>query len=171
MGGSEVEIVFPQHWTRSDRRRHSRQQARRYARYGIQGQPHGRPAVYPPPPKPRPASPRSGQARVNRKRNERAAFLEHLIALTVSVELADACPDFEQRVTGLLPGRAIRRDKDPMTLRYIYRMHIPDAPDGAATMNPLFRLNGDLTVSVTDIEWWRADGTYIGSNSGATLTG
>jgi hypothetical protein len=166
-----AEIIFPLHWTRSDRRRHSRDQARRYTQYNVTGQPQGRSAVYSRPPKPRTASTRSGQARVNHKRNQRAQFLEHLIALPVSVELADACPGLDQRLTDLLPGRIIRRDKDPMGLRYIYRMHIPGAPTEAAVTEPLFRLNGDRSVSVTGIEWWRADGTYIGSSSGATLTG
>ena len=154
------EIIFPPHWTRSDRRRHSRDQARKYARHGTPGQPWGRPAAYPPPKQPRRVSTRSGQARVNHKRNQRAAFLEHLIALPVSVEL---CDDFEKHLN-LLPGRAIRREKDPYSLRYIYRMYVPGAPDGAATMSPLLRLNSDRTVSVTGVEWWREDGSYIGAD-------
>ncbi|MEV6737893.1 hypothetical protein AB0N14_13560 [Streptomyces sp. NPDC051104] len=154
------EIIFPRSWTRSDRRRYSREQARKYAYYGTPGQPYGRPAVYPPPPKPRPASTRSGQARVNYKRNQRAQFLEHLIALPVSVELAEYC-DFEQHLS-LVPGRAIRREKSLYALQYIYRMYVPDAPADAATMTPIFETHEGRSVTVMGIEWWRADGSYIG---------
>jgi hypothetical protein len=162
-----AEIIFPLHWARSDRRRHSRDQARKYTRYNAPGQRQGPSPLHLGPSKRRQASIRSGQTRVNHKRNQRAAFLEHLIALPVSVELAEACDDLEQRLTTLLPGRIIRREKDPLALRYIYRMHIPDAPNDAATMSPLFHLNEDRTVSVDGIEWWRADGAYVGSSSGA----
>lgn len=162
-----AEVIFSLHWTRSDRRRHSRDQARKYAHYGVPGQPDGRPAVYPPRPRPRPASTRSGQARVNHKRNERAKFLEHLIALPVSVELAEACNALEQHIADRVPGRVIRREKNPRALQCIYRLHTPDAPADATTMSPLFRLNEDRSVSVVGIEWWRADGTYISSQETA----
>lgn len=158
-----LEIIFPLHWTRSDRRHYSREQARKYACYGTPGQPYGRPAVYPKPSKLRPASTRSGQARVNYKRNQRAAFLEHLIALPVSVELADAC-DIERHL-GMLPGRIIRREKSNYGLQYNYRMHVPDAPDGAATMEPLFQMHEDRSVTMSGIEWRRADGGHIGSTT------
>lgn len=104
---------------------------------------------------------RSGQARVNYKRNQRAQFLEHLIALPVSVELAEYC-DIESYL-GMLPGRIIRREMDRFSLRWIYRMHVPDAPDGAATMSPTYCRRDDGTVTVQSIEWLRADGSLIGS--------
>jgi hypothetical protein len=110
-------------------------------------------------PKPRPASTRSGQMRKNYKRNQRAKFLEHLIALPVSVELAEYC-DID-RYLAMLPGRIIRREMDRYSLRWIYRMYIPDAPDGAATMTPIWQRHDDGSVSLMGVEWLRADGSRI----------
>lgn len=153
------EIIFPQHWTRSDRRRHSRKHARKYAYYGTPGQPWGRSAVYPRPAKPRPASTRSGQARVNYKRNQRAAFLSHLVALHVSAELADAC-DIEQQLR-TLHGRIVRRERDRTWLGYVYWLEIPNAPANVATMTPIYCAHDDGTVTVQSIEWRDANGAVI----------
>ncbi|MET9073852.1 hypothetical protein ABZX95_17130 [Streptomyces sp. NPDC004232] len=150
--------VYDRYAPRSERRRVSRDLARRDARYGTPGHRTG-PHALVSRPKPRPASTRSGQARVNYKRNQRAKFLEHLIALSVSVELAEIC-DVESCLA-MLPGRIIRREKDLFSLTYIYRMYVPDAPDGAATMDPIFRRHDDGTVTVQSIEWLRADGSRI----------
>lgn len=153
---------------RSERRRVSRDLARRDARYGTPGHRTG-PHAMVSRPKRRPASTRSGQARVNYKRNQRAAFLEHLIALPVSVELAEYCAI--DRYLVMLPGRIIRREMDRFSLRWIYRMYIPDAPDGAATMDPTFQRHADGSVSVQSIEWLRADGSRIDIDRFAFTTG
>lgn len=152
-------INFPVDAPRSARRRISRDQARRHARYGTLGQLAGPHAVYPCPARPRPASIRSGQARVNHKRNQRAAFLEHLIALPVSVELAEVC-DVEPYLR-MLPGRIIRREKDRYLLTWIYQVYAPGAPADAATMIPILYGHDDGTVTLEDIEWRRQDGSLI----------
>lgn len=144
---------------RSVRRRISRDEARATAHYGTPGHRTGPHVIYPRPTKPRPASTRSGQTRVNYKRNMRAQFLEHLIALPVSVELAEVC-DVESYLTEHV-GRIVRREKKPHEFRYVYRMYVPGAPAGAAQMTPIFYRDDDGTVSVQSIEWRRADGTLI----------
>lgn len=153
------EIIFPQDWTRSDKRRHSREQARKYAWHGTPGQPWGRSAVYPRPATPRPASTRSGQARVNYKRNQRAAFLSHLVALHVSVELADFC-NIKQQLQEH-HGRIVRRRLSNYGTNYVYSLEVPDAPVGAATMTPTYWAHDDGTVTVQSIEWRDANGTTI----------
>lgn len=153
------DVLFPPHSTRSERRRISRDDARKHARHGTPGRPDGRPAVYPRPAKPRPASTRSGQARVNYKRNQRAAFLSHLVALHVSAELADAC-DIEQQLR-TLHGRIVRRERDRTWLGYVYWLEIPNAPANAATMTPIYCANDDDTVTVQSIEWRDANGDVI----------
>lgn len=166
------EIIFPQAWTRSDRRRHSREQARKYAYYGTPGQPWGRSAVYPRPPRPRPVSTRSGQARVNYKRNQRAAFLSHLVALHVSAaflshfvplhasaELNGFC-DIDQQLRAH-HGRIVRRRLANYGRAYVYWLDVPDAPAEAATMTPIYCAHDDGTVTVQSIEWRDANGTVL----------
>lgn len=168
------DVLFSPYATRSDRRRISRDQARKCARYGTPGHLHGRPAVYPRPPKPRPASTRSGQARVNWKRNQRAAFLSHLVALHVSAaflsrfvplhasaELAGFC-DIEQQLR-THHGRIVRRRLADYGLAYVYWLDVPDAPAEAATMTPTYCAHDDGTVTVQSIEWRDAEGAVITS--------
>ncbi|MFE2486047.1 hypothetical protein ACFXGR_22655 [Streptomyces mirabilis] len=153
------DVLFSPYATRSDRRRISRDQARKCARYGTPGHLHGRPAVYPRPPKPRPASTRSGQARVNYKRNQRAAFLSHLVALPVSAELADVC-DIEQYLR-TLHGRIVRRNLRNYGLTHVYWLDVPDAPADAASMTPIYCAHDDRTITVQSIEWRDANGAAI----------
>lgn len=156
---SSALVDFPVTAPRTVRRSISRDLARATARYGIPGQPTGPRAHYPRPARPRPASTRSGQARINHKRNQRAAFREHLIALRVSAQLADLC-DIEQYLNSLV-GRVVRRQPEPTEFAYIYWLDAPGAPAEAASMTPTFYCRDDGTVSRQSIEWRRADGTLI----------
>lgn len=152
-------IGYVQAAPRSVRRRVSRDEARKHARYGAPGHPEGRPAVYRRPAKPRPASTRSGQARVNYKRNQRAAFLSHLVALHVSVELADLC-DIEKHLRAH-HGRIVRRRLADYGFAYVYWLDVPNAPANAVTMTPFYCAHDDGTVTVQSIDWRDANGTVI----------
>ena len=153
------DVVFLPHSTRSDRRGISRATARKYARHGTPGQSDGRPVVRRRPPRPRPASTRSGQARVNYKRNQRAAFLSHLVALDVSVELAEIC-DIERHLR-TLHGRVVRRRVTNYGITYTYWLEVPDAPADAAAACPTYCRHDDGTVTVQSIQWLDADGATL----------
>lgn len=153
------DVLFSPYATRSDRRRISRDQARKCARTATPGHPEGRPAVYPRCAKPRPASARSGQARVNYKRNQRAAFLSRLVALHVSAELAEIC-DIEQYLR-TLHGRIVRRELRNYGFIYVYWLDVPDAPADAASMTPIYSTHEDGSVTVQSIEWRDANGAAI----------
>lgn len=83
----------------------------------------------------------------------------HAIALPVSTELADA---FEAHAHLLAPARIVGEQQPRLNPRTrVYYLHHPDAPDGAASMTPIFERTADGPLTLQSIAWLDTDGHQL----------
>lgn len=148
---------------RSLRRRISRDTARHYARPGDR---NGKCADRIRPRKPKQLSgfmnTRSGQARINAKRNARAEFWR-TFTIAVSTEME---PYFREHLHLLGKGARIHRSR-PAESWFGFNMdvHIPGAPAHAVRAEPIYRSvhigDGHYRPELDSIEWYDAHGKQI----------
>lgn len=110
--------------------------------------------------------PKSGQARINAKRNQRAAFWDDF-KRTVRVSVSrDMEPYFRKHIKLLGSSARIggRHPTDSVGFWLDLDVHLPDMPANAVGAMPLFRLvvQGDEHIAVPErVDWIGADGRHI----------
>lgn len=80
-----------------------------------------------------------------------------IVSLPVNNELLE---DFE-KYKHLLGGHEVGRHPSDTPGITLIRMAMPDAPDGADSMNATFTKHADGTISLLGIDYYAADGSRI----------
>ncbi|GHB54328.1 hypothetical protein GCM10010331_47380 [Streptomyces xanthochromogenes] len=82
--------------------------------------------------------------------------------MTVELHVATALLHDLDPARSPLPGREVARRPSPLDPRVtIVDLEAPDAPEGAALVDPIFRREGFRDIRITEIRWYDRDGYFI----------